>query len=168
LFRLLGGCSLGVVCHEDRRLVFVSLVAELAACIEGVDVDPIVFQQAVVVDGFRVVGYLYRFIVTVVASPVGGVGVRAAGEARDNIEHALQLFEIGFHAPETTAGKHGRLHRFVVCGGQARGEKGNGQNGNSYHGCVLDLSASVFTRSDGNRPDAFAVSAIIPIPARSV
>src|SRR5262249_59099346 len=102
--------ALRLVVIEDRGAVLVAHVAELPVLRERIDVVPENIEKLVVAHLRGVKGDLYRFGMPGAAVRhllVGGIGGAAAGIARRGAAHALDLVEIGLHAPEAPAGEGG-------------------------------------------------------------
>src|SRR5262249_15103834 len=119
--------SLLLAMIEDRAAVLVAVIAELPILRQGIDVVPEHVEQLVIAHLGRVVDDLYRFGMPGAAVRdllVAGIGGVPAGVARGGADHAVDLVEIGLHAPETAAGE-GRsrgLLRLVPLPGGARKE----------------------------------------------
>src|SRR5258708_24151862 len=93
---------------EDRAAVLVAVIAELPILRQGIDVMPKHVEQLVIAHLGWVVYDLHRFGMPGAAVRdllVAGIGGVPAGVARGGADHAVDLVEIGFHAPEATAGE---------------------------------------------------------------
>src|SRR5262245_22965262 len=110
---------------EDRAAVLVAVVAELAILRQRIDVVPEHVEQLLVAHLDRVVDDLDRLGMSGAAVRdllVAGIGDAAAGIARGGADHAFDLVEVGFHAPEAAAGKSrlGRSWRRGALRGRTR------------------------------------------------
>src|SRR5262245_4639337 len=108
---------------EDRAAVLVAAVAELAILRQRIDVVPEHVEQLLVAHLGRVVDDLDRLGMSGAAVRdllVAGIGAAPAGIARGGADHALDLVEVGFHAPEAAAGEGG------LGGGRRRRALGGG------------------------------------------
>src|SRR5690606_32607803 len=93
-----------------RRPVLRAAVAELAVDVGRVDVSPEHLDEFLEADPARVIDHLNRFGMS--GPPgrnlrVGGIGGFAVGVTRGGREHAVDLVEGWFHAPETAPGEGG-------------------------------------------------------------
>src|SRR6516162_7454518 len=112
---------------EDRAAVLVAVIAELPILRQRIDVVPKHVEQLVIAHLGRVVDDLHRFGMPSAAVRdllVAGIGGVSAGVARGGADHAVDLVEICFHAPEAAAGegRSGGLLRLVPLPGGARKE----------------------------------------------
>src|SRR5260370_16112856 len=93
---------------EDRAAGLVAVIAELPILRQGIDVMPKHVEQLVIPHLCWVVYEPHRFGMPGAAVRdllVAGIGGVPAGVARGGAEHAGDLVEIGFHAPEAAAGE---------------------------------------------------------------
>src|SRR5262249_25086181 len=93
---------------EDRAAVLVAVIAELPILRQRIDVVPEHVEQLVMLPLGGVDPALPPFGGPGAAGGarlVGGMGGVPAGIARGGADHALDLVEIGLHAPETAAGE---------------------------------------------------------------
>src|SRR5258707_9567155 len=100
---------------EARAAVWVAVIGELPILRQGIDVMPKHVEQLVIAHLGGVVYDLHRFGMPGAAVRdllVAGIGGVPAGVTRGGADHAVDLVEIGFHAPEAAAGagrRGGRL-----------------------------------------------------------
>src|SRR5262245_18048190 len=97
--------------REDRAAVLVAAVAELPILRQRIDVVPQHVDHLLVADLGRVVDDLDRLGMSGAAVRdllVAGIDAAPADIARGGADHAFDLVEVGFHAPEAAAGE-GRL-----------------------------------------------------------
>jgi hypothetical protein len=66
---------------------------------------PVIVQQSLVTDAGRIIGHFHGLNMPSVIAVVGGVLYGPAGEPGNHIRHTIELFEIGFHTPETATGE---------------------------------------------------------------
>ena len=100
---------------KDGGAVAIAAIAELTACIRGIDRAEEQVQQRRATDFSRVKMDLNRLIVAGAAARhlfVSGVLRRSPSITRDSLDHARHRFEIAFHTPEAAPcdGQH-----FGVC-----------------------------------------------------
>src|SRR5262249_52384285 len=95
---------------EDRAAILVAVVAELTILRQRIDVVPEHVEQLVIAHLGRIVHDLHRFGVTGAAVRnlfVAGVDGVPASVAGGGANYAVDLVEIGLHAPEAAAGEGG-------------------------------------------------------------
>src|SRR5690606_8104689 len=113
---LLGGfrdAPLAFVVHEDRGAVLRAPVRELSAVVGRVDLPPEDVEDGGVVDLARIEALLDGLVVPGLARGgllVGRAVRRSAGVARHRGDHAGQVVERRFDAPEAATGQRGHLH----------------------------------------------------------
>lgn len=116
---------LRIVLVENRSPILIADVAELPVLHRGVDVMPEVIHQFLVADRLRVIGHPHRFRMAGPAAAdllIRRILQRAAGVTGFGAQHAWQLVEIGFHAPEAAAGEDRRGLGVVGKCGAGKGE----------------------------------------------
>src|SRR6516164_3157686 len=116
---------------EDRAAVVVAVIEELPILRQRIDVVPEHVEELVIAHLGRVVDDLHRFGMPSAAVRdllVAGIGGVSAGVARGGADHAVDLVEIRFHAPEAAAGegRSGGLLRLAPLPGGA-GEEAEGE-----------------------------------------
>src|SRR5260221_2156953 len=116
---------------EDRAAVLVAVIAELPILRQGIDVMPKHVEQLVIAHLGWVVYDLHRFGMPGAAVRdllVAGIGGVPAGGAPGGADQAVDLVEIGFHAPEAAAGE-GRSGGLLRPRPPSRGPRGAGRGG---------------------------------------
>src|SRR5262249_15049108 len=163
---------------EDRAAVLVAVIAELPILRQRIDVVPEHVEQLVIAHLGRVVHDLHRFGVPGAAVRdllVAGIGGVPAGIARGGADHAVDLVEIGLHAPETAAGEGcgGGLLRLAPRPGGARvsaWREQTAERDRSADGADLaphaPFAASPIGRGVGASRSASSLLILLPPPGR--
>ena len=100
------GTALGRVPHENGAGIAWAAIAELPLRVGRVDCAQKQVQKPVIGQDFGIIGDLDHLEMAGAAChdrAVIRIGDGAASEAGDDIDHAVNGFEIGLHAPKTTA-----------------------------------------------------------------
>jgi len=113
----------GFFCQAFLRIVFIkytrsilgSLIHKLPPGIGGIDMPPEDFQKRFIRNFFRIVSY--PDCLRMAGSPrrhffIGWIFLATAGIPGQDFDHAVHVFKIRFHAPETTPGEN---RAFKIC-----------------------------------------------------